>query len=309
MTTQSETAPRACPCTGSCCHRYLVNVCGYDVWLISTRLRLRPEEFIVTFTQNEQALSGFRLETEGPLYGMALDKRRWGSRGKLTARGPCIFLTRLHDGMERCGIHAIRPYACRIYPMSLLNDDLSQRPDALCPAGSWVLSPAQQTDWRGAVRQARMQFDIHAEVVARWNARIAATTGNSSFTTLEFLGYLVNVYDQIERFVDQIDRAQMDLIEQSWPTYPRTSDDYAMTGESSEEPRWLGHLRSIRSIVDRFYSEIPPGPFPAHLSYSAALDLESASGQDVLPPSERDRRSHTSAAAALNTDDQSASGE
>ena len=256
MSDAEDVQCRACNCTGACCHRYVVNLCGHDVWLISTQLRLRPEEFTVVVSQDNASLGGFRLEPNGKNYGLGLDKRRWGSRGKVTQRGPCIFLIRMKTGVERCGIHAIRPVACRVYPMSILNDELKQSPQALCPAGSWVLDARQELEWRRSLNSGRMQFDIYSEVLARWNERVDAAPAATHFSILEFYAYLLNAYDRIERLTARIDAGEMDEIVATWPKLPRT--DLLMTNAraSREVPSWLRHLDAIQDVLGDFYPDL-----------------------------------------------------
>lgn len=262
MSEAAASQSRSCPCTGACCHRYLVNLCGYDVWLVATQLRLRPEEFVVAFSHADPQLGGFQLQRGGKSHGLALDKRRWGSRGKASQRGPCIFLTRMTNGIERCGIHAIRPVACRVYPMSMRNDELTQRSDALCPAGSWVLSEQQKTEWHRWVNHGRMQFDIYAEVLSRWNARVDAAAETAYFSILNFLAYLLNAYDRIERVVERLDTAEMDEIVATWPRSPRLDDFMSIARSARETPLWLRHLDAVRDIVGSFYPELPPQLVP-----------------------------------------------
>lgn len=262
MSEATHIESRHCPCTGACCHHYMVNLCGYDVWLVSTRLRLRPEEFAVPVLLKDPGNAGFRLEPSGRQYALALDKRRWGSRGKVSERGPCIFLVRMTDGVERCGIHAIRPVACRVYPMAVRNADLAQRSDAMCPAGSWVLDERQKREWHRSLSLGRMQFDIYAEVLARWNARVDAAASGTRFSILEFFDYLLNVYEPIERLIESTGTEEIDDIVATWPIDPGTTDQVAGAGTSHEQESWIRYLRAVRDILGRFYRDVPLEPTP-----------------------------------------------
>src|ERR1043165_3124657 len=93
-TQPAESAPhKPCATCGACCRSYVVPLCGYDVWLISTHQRLGPEQFVVTYPQEVGALDGFLLDDESPPYGLALDKQ-----GKFTPHKSCVFLVHLADG-------------------------------------------------------------------------------------------------------------------------------------------------------------------------------------------------------------------
>src|SRR5438477_10469891 len=177
MTEHAQPAPHnPCATCGACCRSYVVPVCGYDVWLISTHQRLSPEQFVVTYTENEGSLDGFRLEPEGNLFGMALDKQ-----GKFTQHQSCIFLMHLGDGNDRCGIYEHRPITCREYPMALWSSTVFLRKDALCPPGSWPLREVVRPSWKLALQRFHMYFDVYREVLARWNARVVLAPAFTHF--------------------------------------------------------------------------------------------------------------------------------
>src|SRR5437868_9253283 len=162
MTESVETPPPHNPCAtcGACCRSYVVPVCGYDVWLISTRQRLSPEQFVVTYTQEEGSLDGFRLDAEDVLHGMALDKQDTFSANK-----SCVFLVHLGDGHDRCGIYEHRPVTCREYPMAMWSNTVFLRGDVLCLPNSWPLAQVLKPSWRLALQRFHMHFDIYREVL------------------------------------------------------------------------------------------------------------------------------------------------
>lgn len=237
------TAPAHNPCAtcGACCRSYIVPVCGYDVWLISTRQRLSPEEFLIAGPQDSPRPDGFRLDRGGPTYGLALDKRR-----PLRVTQPCVFLIQLGGGNDRCGIYDERPVVCRSYPMSMWKDVVSQREDALCPSGSWSEADVAVSSWRDALRELRVHFDIYYEVVARWNARMAAQAPTAQFELPEYLSYLLNIYDRLAAL----------------------GDDMAVRA---------------RPIINGFYPEIPPEPFIPVPSGEAAIPTGDRRGAGRMP--------------------------
>ncbi|MBV9358151.1 MAG: YkgJ family cysteine cluster protein, partial [Chloroflexi bacterium] len=115
-----------CATCGKCCRSYVVPVCGYDIWRISTEQRLGPEQFVVAYPLKEAASESFILEPNGGRLGLALDKR-----GPFTINRACIFLVELAGSNARCGIYADRPVVCQVYPMSFHEGLISQRPDSL----------------------------------------------------------------------------------------------------------------------------------------------------------------------------------
>ena len=145
----TEASRNGCACCGACCRSYIVNLCGYDVWLISTRQRLSPDQFVVPWPHPEPRDDGFRLDHQGPSYGLALDKR-----GRFHAKAPCIFLLELGGGSGRCGIYAHRPLACQAYPMQISSElVVSTYDNALCPPNSWSLAEGDRAAWRARLQR------------------------------------------------------------------------------------------------------------------------------------------------------------
>ncbi len=147
----SDQPPDPCASCGACCRSYLVPVCGYDVWLISTQQRLGPEQFLVPCPQEPPRDDGFLLSQEEPPYGLALDKR-----GQFHPKQPCVFLIELQGGGTRCGIYAHRPVVCQTYPMTAIDDIVVQYPDTLCPPNSLDTSSAPSP---GVARRHRATHD------------------------------------------------------------------------------------------------------------------------------------------------------
>src|SRR5690242_11082305 len=103
-----------CAACGLCCRSYIVPVCGYDVWRISTAQRLSPEQFLVSYPPADPGLDSFLLAAKEPPQALALDKQ-----GRFARKQPCVFLLRLADGTDRCGIYDHRPVTCQAYPMAI----------------------------------------------------------------------------------------------------------------------------------------------------------------------------------------------
>lgn len=250
----SEPPHNPCATCGACCRSYVVPVCGYDVWLISTRQHLGPEQFLFACPQQEPGPDGFRLG-DGPTYGLALDKR-----GPLRATQPCVFLLQLAGGNARCGIYAERPVVCQGYPMSMWRDAVIQRRDALCPPGAWPVADIGLQPWRDALQRLLMRFDIYHEVVARWNARVAAGAPCASFTLLEYFSYLLNVYDRLAALDDEIGAPALATVQTEWRRLPEQATGSACATRSRDDVRWLRYFARARQIIDAFYSEIAPQP-------------------------------------------------
>ena len=184
----------ACGTCGACCRSYVVTLFGEDVWRLSRGLRLAPEEFVLAHPQAEPTTDGFLFQRDGVMHGLALDKQ-----GRFRDTQPCVFLLELGGGQTRCGAYEHRPVVCRAYPMSLAAGRVGQRADALCPPGAWPGESEALAAWRGPLQRLRMAWDVYAEVAARWNARVSSSPPEREFGLSEYLGYVLNVYDRIDR--------------------------------------------------------------------------------------------------------------
>ena len=107
--------------------------------------------------------------------------------------GTCVFLARLGDGTTRCGLGALRPAACRVFPA---RDD----------GGAILLEAAGCTcDWTGVaiddaarrelaeLREARKRY---AGVVARWNAYVLSQVGSAKLVPRDFGRFLLDAYPE-----------------------------------------------------------------------------------------------------------------
>lgn len=283
----TEMPHNPCATCGVCCRSYVVNLCGYDVWLISTRQRLSPEQFLVACPQAEPGADGIRLGSEGPTYGLALDKH-----GKFRANQACVFLLRLGGGNDRCGIYAHRPVVCQSYPMAIGNNAVLQRQDSLCPPDSWPRRETARPAWRAALQRLRLHYDIYAEVVARWNGRVAAAGPGARFSLHEYLSYLMNVYDRLAAPATAIGADEMGRVEAAWPNLPRFPSDPAELPPFEDAPHWLTYLTWVRQVIDSFYPDlgprrvlpIPPTHLPAGAgAHSSAPAAALGASSDARP--------------------------
>ena len=179
-----------CDTCGDCCRSYLVPLCGHDVWSISRYLHLPPSKFAIAWQEEEPSVDGFRLERDGPLFSLVLDKRSW-SRD----RSPCIFLMRLPGGRDRCGIYDHRPVSCRAYPMLLVHDTIRLRDDSLCPPDAWPPDEPTKPGGRVAVEQAHHHFAVYQIVLSVWNQRVRAA--ETAHTLEDYYAYLLDAYDRV----------------------------------------------------------------------------------------------------------------
>lgn len=179
-------------CTKRCCSNYTVSIIGYDAWVIGRNLKLDLQGFLVFFPVSPENDKGFQLEPGGSRYEIALDKV-----GEFQKGNPCIFWVDFMNGRGRCGIYAHRPFVCQTYPAYQTEDTVLLRSDVLCPEGSWSLAAMQISAFRRRLHRFRVEQDLYAYLVFRWNR--AVERDGQARSIGEFYGHLVKVYDRIER--------------------------------------------------------------------------------------------------------------
>jgi Fe-S-cluster containining protein len=233
-----------CATCGACCRSYIVPVCGYDVWRISTGQRLGPEQFLIPCPQDSPRSDGFLLEVGEPTYGLALDKR-----GRFHPNQPCVFLVDLKGGQSRCGIYADRPVVCQAYPMTLRGHETVQFADALCPPGSWPEGAVRRPSWREAIARRTMHFAIYEDVVSRWNGRVMSAGPGAAFSLFEFYAYLMNVYDRLDALNRAVGPDDLAAIQRTWGD---TQDD------NGPRSIWLDYQAAVRQIIAGFYADTVP---------------------------------------------------
>ena len=238
-------------CHIGCCHEYIVPLCGVDVWSVARAQKLPPEQFAVAYTLPEARPETFRLEKDGPMHGLALDKQ-----GPFKLKRPCVFLVTLSGDFKRCGIYADRPLVCRAYPMvSRRGGGITFRDKALCPEGAWPGNEVLKGFWRTAVQKMEMAYDVYAEVIARWNSRVAATPGRATMT--EFFSYLMSVYDLITAVDAELGEAHMVNVRETWRTAPKPESTPDEVRAELEGYVWIHYLDRVAAIVSEFYPWVP----------------------------------------------------
>jgi Fe-S-cluster containining protein len=223
-----------CSSCGQCCRGYVVPVCGYDVWRISRELRVDPAAFVVAWQEEEPGSDGFRLEPDGPLFTLVLDKRSWARQ-----RSACVFLMGLPGGQARCGIYGQRPVACRSYPMLLVDGGVVLRGDPLCPPGAWSSADVRDPEWREALQQAAMQYDVYKVVVDRWNARVGSLGSGAGLGFPDYYRYALTAYDALAEFLGA-DEATLRERAATWRV--------AGAGPVDDLP-WQRHLNEVREVL------------------------------------------------------------
>ena len=246
----SDALHNPCATCGDCCRSYIVPVCGYDVWLISTKQRMGPEQFLVPCPQEPARVDGFLLDREDPPYGLALDKR-----GQFYPGQPCVFLMDLKGGNSRCGIYEHRPVVCQAYPMTAAGTIVAQFTDALCPPGSWSPAAVARPAWRAAIDRRVMQYAIYEDVVARWNARVIDARPGVTFSLHAYYDYLINTYDRLDMLNRELGADALATIQDTWGMVEEGRSERVAAGSDVPALPWLAYRDQIRWLLAGFYAD------------------------------------------------------
>ena len=172
-------APRQCEvCPGPCCRRHVVHVTLPDVVTLCSALSV-PFEHVFRFVA-QGGEESFPLGSEDgvdtivdPFDGraaLALKRREDGSCAALLDLG----------GFGRCGVHAVRPSNCRLYPVFWESDIATGGPHAIdCRRPYGILPDMAEAFYLDAARYLDHRA-IHREVVTAWEeSGVEARDGRS----------------------------------------------------------------------------------------------------------------------------------
>jgi hypothetical protein len=240
------------------------------VWRLAGRLRLPPEHFVVARERTEGRPDSFRLTPKGARLFLALDKG-----GRFGAGQPCVFLMELPGGLSRCAVYNVRPLVCRVYPMSLWAGTVSPRPKPKCPSDGWLEALAANPSSRRQLQRLGMEQDLHAEVVARWNAWVDA--GLRRVALRDYLDYLMAVYERLDRALEASFGSALQDIVDGWPGLPRAVTSAGQLEGQRDRAPWVRCFLAARSIIDSFFPELPAQPYAlrAAAERGAGADPES----------------------------------
>lgn len=248
------TVSRSDPCAscGLCCRSYLVPLFGHDLYRLVVDGRRDPRDFVFFCEQETPDRVGFRLNHDGPTYGLALSKQE-----AFEVDRPCVFLVQADDGSSGCSVYDHRPIACATYPMARQFDRIAIKPTALCPPNAWATDEPERPEWRASLQRLARYRDTYVEVIARWNAWVDADPSRDH-PPEHFIGYVLQVYRRLSALDDQLEPGGLAHLERAWATF---SHDAPRSGARGNEPPWLEHLRLARAVIDEFFPELPPLPF------------------------------------------------
>jgi Fe-S-cluster containining protein len=153
-------------CAAHCCVGRAVALAAADVSRLQATLGLAWSSFAAVISDAD----GFLLAAAGPRYGFRL--RHGGD-------GSCVFAVDLVT-TRRCGVHAVRPLSCRVYPwhVALAADDdaaplVALGNDAACPPPLAAAWRARLDDERADLAAIVAESARESEARARWNDAVA----------------------------------------------------------------------------------------------------------------------------------------
>jgi Fe-S-cluster containining protein len=176
----------------SCCYSAIVVPTGRDVWRIARALDTSPWSFLVYFQSPPRARDAFALDQSGQTFRLALSKQR--SRRTKTPP-PCIFLLRTRDGAHRCSLGDLRPLVCRTFPSELVDGVVCLRNDGSCSCRLWALADVDIEEERLALEARQADAEAYCQVVAHWNAQVAAAPAGARFDFFDYCRFLLDAYD------------------------------------------------------------------------------------------------------------------
>ena len=233
-------------CPGLCCSQNLINICGYDVWVIVRELQIHPSDFIGLACLNAGSHYSFRIDGSDKAYGMVL-------RMKQSPDGNprCIFAIDLPNNVVRCGIYQIRPVPCRAYPLALDGDKAVVKPSSLCPDGTWNACDCDSSCFGDELARGDMEYSIYSFLLAVWNREMLRwpEPGRANFGA--FFTFLLDVYRQLDPARAAIDADDWPAIWSQWRRHTACqinplSSRTALTGGTASLTQWL---RSVREII------------------------------------------------------------
>jgi hypothetical protein len=178
----------------TCCYTAVVVPTGRDVWRIARALDAPPWSFLIYFPSREPRRDAFALDRSGGTFRLALAK---GPTRRTKSPPPCIFLLRTRGAYHRCGLGDLRPAVCRAFPSELVDGVLCVRPDTGCTCRTWSLADVEIAEEWERIASRQEEGEEYCEVVARWNARVAAAPEAPGFSFLDYCTFLLETYDAV----------------------------------------------------------------------------------------------------------------
>ena len=177
-------------CTTPCCFEYVVPVNGHDLWRLTRALAVPWSSLVTVRTTPDDWAESFTLHRGGPRQAFLLRKQ---------PNGACALLMSLGQA-HRCGVHAARPLACRVYPLHSAwraPTGVDFLGHALCPPPQRARFEADKGALADAVLVDLQARALYLRVVERWDEAAALQPREQPFTVDDYVHWLLSAYDAL----------------------------------------------------------------------------------------------------------------
>lgn len=178
-------------CTTPCCFEYIVPVSGHDLWRLAGALSLPWAELVTVRKTPDDWAESFMLDESNDRYAFILRKR---------AGGACALLVTL-GAHHRCGVHASRPLACRVYPMHSAwraPTGIDFAAHALCPPPQRARFDAAKGQLADDVIDQLGERALYVRAVARWEQAARRRPRAQPFVIDDYVRWTLALYGELE---------------------------------------------------------------------------------------------------------------
>jgi hypothetical protein len=176
----------------TCCSTCIVYPTGHDLWRIATALGVAPWVFSRAEPAADDAPDGFALDRSGRRYRVALSKKPRRRKGL----SPCTFLVSMPDGSACCGLGALRPLACRVFPSAMTAGVLCVADGGACTCRAWSLADVDPEHECELIARDTAAKVFYFKAIAEWNSFVERAAEEPGFSYPDFCRYLLDLYAQ-----------------------------------------------------------------------------------------------------------------
>jgi Fe-S-cluster containining protein len=184
-----DPATAACSeCPAPCCAEHDVNVNGFDLVRLMRGLALSWPSLVNDIEHPHSFFVGFRLDSSSTHHHFYLRRR---------PDETCQFLLQLDGRWRRCGVHQLRPGACRAYPIRAAGDEVRLASHIVCP-------PPQRQLYQSACEAMRVVIDddsaedaLWRRVLERWDLLARTVPRGQPLPMDAFVDWLLRLYDAV----------------------------------------------------------------------------------------------------------------
>ena len=142
-------------CHTNCCKEYTIFVNAHDIYRLSIRLGLDPENFLEIHGAKDFDLG---IKVKEGLVDLALKQKNGG----------CIFLEESKD-VFRCTVNEFKPGVCKSYPFQMQGGKLIQMSDKMCPV-DWDTKEFE-TMMAIHLKKDEDEWKFYNDLILEWNAK------------------------------------------------------------------------------------------------------------------------------------------